>query len=47
MSKTNTQKLQKLFEEYDIENTIAQLEQKDYEEFQKLAGKMLKYLEAR
>lgn len=47
MSKTTTQRLQEQFEEYDIESTIAQLPQKDYNEFQKMAGRMLELLRAK
>lgn len=46
MSKTATQRLQEQFEEYDIENTIAQLPQEAYNEFQKMASRMLELLKA-
>lgn len=44
MSLTNSQKLAAQFEEWNIENTIAQLPQDKYDKFQKMAGEMLRLL---
>lgn len=44
MSKTASSRLADQFEEWDIENTIAHLPQKEYNEFQKHCGVLLKLL---
>ena len=44
MSRTASHKLAEQFEEWNIEDTIAQLSQKEYDEFQKHCSRLLELL---